>query len=83
MNAPRWPQSDSIRELARFWDAHDLTEFDDELEEVAMPVFRRETTIEVQLPSIDAARLRTLAQEKGVDDAELVREWVLDRIHTT
>ena len=28
------PQTDSIQELARFWDTHDLTDFEDELEEV-------------------------------------------------
>ena len=34
MSTPRLPQTDSIQELARFWDAHDLTGFEDELEEV-------------------------------------------------
>ena len=33
------PQTDSIQELAQFWDTHDLTEFADELEEVIEPVF--------------------------------------------
>ena len=28
------PRLDSITELARFWDTHDLTDFEDELEEV-------------------------------------------------
>ncbi|MBN1104248.1 MAG: hypothetical protein JXL84_12595 [Deltaproteobacteria bacterium] len=35
------PKSDSIEELARFWDTHDLTEFEDEMEEVQEPVFDR------------------------------------------
>ena len=35
------PQTDSIEELARFWDTHDLTEFEDQLEEVSEPVFER------------------------------------------
>ena len=29
------PQIDSIQELAQFWDTHDLTDFDNELEEMA------------------------------------------------
>ena len=37
------PQTDSIQELAQFWDTHDLTEFADELEEV----FERETVVEI------------------------------------
>jgi hypothetical protein len=31
--------TDSIEELAPFWDNHDLTEFKDELEGVSDPVF--------------------------------------------
>jgi len=30
---------DSIEKLAEFWDTHDLTDFEDELEEVTEPVF--------------------------------------------
>ena len=33
------PQTDSIQELAYFWDTHDLTDFEDELEEVGEYVF--------------------------------------------
>lgn len=37
------PRTDSIRELADFWDAHDLTDFSDQLEEVAEPLFERKS----------------------------------------
>ena len=33
------PKIDSINELARYWDKHDITDFEDFLEEVAEPVF--------------------------------------------
>ena len=33
------PKIDSIEELAKFWDTHDLTDFEEELEEVKEPVF--------------------------------------------
>ena len=49
MNKRRLPQTDSIQELASFWDTHDVTEFEDELEEVSEPVFQRETEITVHL----------------------------------
>ena len=39
------PQTDSIQELAQFWDTHDLTDFEYELEEVTEPVFERQTVI--------------------------------------
>ena len=34
MNCKNIPQTDSIKKLANFWDTHDLTDFEDELEEV-------------------------------------------------
>ena len=37
------PQSDSIEELAQFWDTHDLTDFEDDLEEMAEPLFARKS----------------------------------------
>ena len=33
------PKTDFINELARFWDKHDITDFEDSLEEVTKPVF--------------------------------------------
>lgn len=34
MSSREIPETDSIEELARFWDTHDLTDFEEELEEV-------------------------------------------------
>ena len=31
---PKIPQTDSIQELARFWQHHDIIDFEDDLEEV-------------------------------------------------
>jgi hypothetical protein len=39
MKTQRLPQTDSIQELAQFWDAHDLTDFEGELEEITQLVF--------------------------------------------
>jgi hypothetical protein len=43
MSTQRLPHTDSIEELARFWDTHDLTEFEHELEEVTEPIFARDS----------------------------------------
>jgi hypothetical protein len=83
MNAARLPATDSIQELANFWDTHDVTEFEDELEEVGQRVFERETEITVHLGTDDANAVRTIAKSRGVGDAELIREWVIERIHAT
>jgi len=41
--------TDSIAELARFWDENDLTDFEDQLEEVTEPVFELKSVIEIPL----------------------------------
>jgi hypothetical protein len=45
MSNERLPQTDSIDDLAKFWDAHDLTDFEDQMDEVDEVVFDRETAI--------------------------------------
>ena len=39
MNTAKIPETDSIQELAQFWDTHDLTDFEEQLEEVTERVF--------------------------------------------
>jgi predicted DNA binding CopG/RHH family protein len=83
MSNRRLPQTDSIHELAQFWDTHDVTEFEDQLEEVGERVFERDTKITVDLAADDADAVRAMAKSRGVGDAELIREWVRDRLHAT
>jgi len=84
MSTLKIPQTDSIEELAQFWQTHDLTEFQDELEEVTEPVFERqaEAVFTIHLPFQEAELVKRLAQSKGVEPTALVREWVLEKIHT-
>jgi predicted DNA binding CopG/RHH family protein len=82
MNTNTLPRSDSIQELARFWDTHDLTDFENDLEEVTEAVFDRDTTVMVQLSSEDAVVVNEIAKAKGLNDAELIREWVVEKVHT-
>ena len=80
MNIPNIPQTDSIQELARFWDTHDLTNFEDELEEVTEPVFEREAVVKVQLEPEEIEALNEIAKAKRVASGDLIREWVLEKI---
>ncbi len=81
MSSTKLPQTDSIQALAQFWDTHDLTDFEDELEEAAEPVFERETVVNLHLPAAEAATVRRIAQAKGVALGELLREWVVEKAH--
>jgi hypothetical protein len=83
MKNPKLPKTDSIQKLAEFWDTHDLTDFEDELEEVAGPVFIRGTrgaAIKVPLQVREAKAVERMAQAKGLSREELVRDWVLKKI---
>jgi hypothetical protein len=42
MNIADMPQTDFIQELASFWDTHNLTDFEDQLEEASERVFERD-----------------------------------------
>lgn len=74
------PKINSIQELAKFWDSHDLTDFEGELEEVSEPVFARSDEIRVPLDSRAVKALEKIAQAKGVSREELIRAWVLQKL---
>ena len=81
MNSGKIPQTDSIKELAEFWDTHDLTNFDDQLEEVKDKVFERETLISIGLQPQEVKAVQVIAQSQGVDYHELIRDWVLEKVY--
>jgi predicted DNA binding CopG/RHH family protein len=80
MNRPKIPQTDSIEELTRFWDTHDLTDFEDELEEVTEPVFEHRTVVKIHLQPQEIEAVKEIAQNRGLDSAALIREWILEKI---
>jgi len=80
MNNPKIPQIDSIEELARFWDTHDLSDFEDELEEVTEPVFERTATVKTHLQPKEMEALKETAQTRGLSSEDLIREWILEKM---
>jgi len=82
MIANHLQHTDSIQQLAQFWDTHDVTDFEDELEEVTESVFDREQTVMVHLTPEDAELVKEIAKAKGLKDAELIREWVVEKVHS-
>ncbi len=80
MKKSKLPKTDSIQELAEFWDTHDLTDFEGELEEVAEPVFVSGGAIKVHLESPQAEAVQQMAQAKGVSREELIHGWVLEKL---
>lgn len=81
MKSQNLPKTDSIEELAKFWDSHDLTEFEG-LEEVTEPVFeyRRGTATVLRLEPEQAKAVEQVAKARGIEQSELLREWVLEKL---
>lgn len=78
------PTTVSIEELARFWDAHDSTDFAEQLEEVAEPVFcRPANAVVVALQPTEFEAVKRIARTRGIAYDALIREWVLDRIRSS
>ncbi|MBX7104864.1 MAG: hypothetical protein K1X57_12335 [Gemmataceae bacterium] len=80
MKKSKLPHADSIRELAEFCDTHDVTDFEDELEEVTEPVFVRGNAIKVPLESVEAEAVEKIAKANGITSCQLVRQWVLQNL---
>ncbi|HEY9852477.1 MAG TPA: CopG family antitoxin [Leptolyngbyaceae cyanobacterium] len=89
MNKSNIPQTDSIQELAHFWDTHDLTDFEEQLEEVTEPIFDRaihhldeqEAFIQIRLQPKEIEAVKKVAKSRGIDYTDLIREWVLEKVH--
>ena len=83
MKRQKLPKTDSIQELAKFWDTHDLTDFEHALEEVGESVFVRSkgTTLSVDLPGREIRQVKRIAKSLGVTETTVIREWILERLH--
>ena len=76
MHRKNIPKTDSIKELAYFWDTNDLPDF----EEVNEPVFEVGVQLLVALAPGELETLNALAQSRGISPENLIREWVIERI---
>ena len=74
------PSSDSIQELAEFWQTHDSTDYLDLLVEVPGPLLVRKNSVKVPLKSGEARTLQKMADAEGLTTAELIHAWVAEKI---
>jgi len=78
------PKTDSIEELARFWNMHDLTDFEDQLEEVTEPVFQHKMeAVSVPLNPQEVKAVKRIAESAGIEYSALIRRWVLEKLHSS
>ncbi len=83
MTKDKFPRTDSLKELVEFFDTHDMSDYEDEFETVEEPHSARPNQITLDLPTRQAEAVRDLASSKGLTETELVREWILEKIHAT
>ena len=81
MSSQKIPETDSIQELARFWDTHDFTDFEEQVEEVTEAVFARARVVKIHLQPEEIEAVKRIGEPKGVAVADLIREWILEKIH--
>lgn len=80
MISNRIPEPEGIQALADFWDSHDITDFEDELEEVTKPVIQREAVVTLHLATTEAQAVTAMAKGRGVTPDHLILEWVREKL---
>ncbi|MEA5470097.1 CopG family antitoxin [Spirulina sp. 06S082] len=80
MNTHKIPSTDSIDKLAQFWDTHDLTDFEDQLEEVQEPIFERKVTLQIDLDPRQIQQIQEIAKAKGLDNISLIQDWISEKL---
>ena len=76
------PEFKTIKEMARFWDSHDITDFEDQLTEVKEPIFQKMKSriISFKLDSEQYEKLKKIAAQKKLNTVSLVNQWVTKQI---
>ena len=74
------PVFKSDAEEARFWDTHDSTDYLDDMEEVHDVRFAppRKRVIALRLDPPTLARVKAIAQRRGVAYTSLIRTWIAE-----
>jgi len=76
--AQKMPEFKTIDEMATFWQEHSPLDFD--VVEVTEPVFVRQNVIEIPLQPQEMKAVEKIASSLGMDNAELIRQWVLEKL---
>ena len=80
MNARRLPQTDSIHELAQFWDTHDLADYWDLTREAHFEVDIQTHRFLAALEPELAKRLLVRARQRGVSTETLINVWLTEKL---
>ena len=83
MKARKIPSTDSIEELARFWDSHDLMDYWDQTREASFEVdIQRRMFLTALEPGL-AKKLTECARKQGVSTETLINVWLTEKVTET
>ena len=76
------PEFKTIEDMAKFWDSHDITDFEGELKEVQKPVFKLVPgrVISIMLAPGQYKELKNIADQKNISASSLVNKWIVKHI---
>lgn len=82
----RIPDFKTYEEEAHFWDTHDITDFEDETEDVEI-VFEldkpRNEMLVLRLQKNIKDKLERIARNHGLNVSTLARMWLMEKLQTT
>ncbi|RME32633.1 MAG: hypothetical protein D6793_10770, partial [Thermoflexia bacterium] len=70
----------SYREIGEFWDVHDLADYWEQTQPAEFEVDIRSEVTYYPLDAVLAARVRALAQQRGISPATLLNLWVQEKL---
>jgi hypothetical protein len=77
------PKFNSVKEEAKFWDTHSVTDYWEEAKEVAVsyipPDEKKETMTLRMAPSLKA-EIEKVARGYDISTSSLIRMWLVDRL---
>lgn len=77
------PKFKSLKEEAKFWDSHDVTDYLAELTPVALKAKlagKKEEVLTIRIQSNLKEKMEKLAQDYGLNVSTMVRLWVIDKM---
>ena len=79
----RIPKFKTYEEEAKFWDTHEFTEFEDELEDVDIGFELnkpRDETVILRIQKDIKEKIEQLARGKGLNLSTLARMWLMEKL---
>jgi hypothetical protein len=80
----RIPEFKSREEEAKFWDAHSIADYMDEMKPVKVRVAKNLSEgLTIQFDPETITKLRLRAQKRGLGPTQLARMWIMEKLEET